>query len=227
VALVALLTTYVIPKFATLYESSQSQLPLVTVYVVAVSKAVENNLSWVGPLLLTVALGFFFWRRTDHGREVLDGLLLRLPIIGDIIRQSTTVRFCRSAATLLNGGLPLLESLDIASEVIGNRRIARTMPDVVRGIQEGKTLVEVLEQAGWLPPLATDMIGVGEQSGALVTMLDEVAQFYEAELDVKIASLTALVEPVVLTFMGAIVLIVVMALYLPILNFATGGAVAR
>jgi type II secretory pathway component PulF len=123
--------------------------------------------------------------------------------------------------------LPLLESLDIASEVIGNRRIARTMPDVVRGIQEGKTLVEVLEQAGWLPPLATDMIGVGEQSGALVTMLDEVAQFYEAELDVKIASLTALVEPVVLTFMGAIVLIVVMALYLPILNFATGGAVAR
>jgi type II secretory pathway component PulF len=101
------------------------------------------------------------------------------------------------------------------------------MPDVVRGIQEGKTLVEVLERAGWLPPLATDMIGVGEQSGALVTMLDEVAQFYEAELDVKIASLTALVEPVVLTFMGAIVLIVVMALYLPILNFATGGAVAR
>ncbi len=227
VALVALLTTYVIPKFASLYEASQSELPLVTVYVVALSKVVENNLSWAGPVLLAALLGFFLWRRTPQGREALDTLLLKLPIVGDIIRQSTTVRFCRSAATLLNGGLPLLESLDIASEVIENRRIAKTMPEVVRGIQEGQTLAEMLERAGWLPPLALDMIGVGEQSGALVTMLEEVAQFYEAELDVKIASLTALVEPVVLTLMGAIVLIVVLALYLPILNFATGGAAVR
>ncbi len=227
IALVALLTTYVIPKFATLYESSNSQLPLVTVYVVAVSKAVESNASWLGLTLLAAIIGFFVWRRTPQGREVLDGLLLKTPVIGDIIRQSTTARFCRSAATLLNGGLPLLESLDIASEVIGNRRIAKTMPDVTRGIQEGQTLVDTLERAQWMPALATDMIGVGEKSGSLVTMLDEVAQFYEAELDVKIASLTALIEPIVLGFMGAIVLIVVMALYLPILSFATGGAAAR
>ncbi|MFQ3582727.1 MAG: type II secretion system F family protein [Chloracidobacterium sp.] len=227
VALVALLTTYVIPKFATLYESSNTELPLVTVYVVTVSKAVEGNLVWLGPTLFITIVGFFIWRRTTHGRSTLDAFFLKLPIIGDIIRQSTTARFCRSAATLLNGGLPLLESLDIASEVIGNRRIARTMPDVVRGIQEGQTLVDVLERANWMPALATDMIGVGEKSGSLVTMLDEVAQFYEAELDVKIASLTALIEPIVLGFMGTIVLIVVMALYLPILSFATGGAAVR
>lgn len=227
IALVVLLTTYVIPKFATLYESSNSKLPTVTVYVVAVSKAVENNIAWLAPTLAAALIGFFIWRRTARGREILDGLLLKLPIVGDIIRQSTTARFCRSAATLLNGGLPLLESLDIAAEVIGNRRIARTMPDVVRGIQEGQTLVETLERAGWMPALATDMIGVGEKSGSLVTMMDEVAQFYEAELDVKIASLTALIEPIVLGFMGTIVLIVVMALYLPILSFVTEGGVGR
>ncbi|OYT70706.1 MAG: hypothetical protein CFK52_10235 [Chloracidobacterium sp. CP2_5A] len=224
IALVALLTTYVIPKFATLYESSNSELPLVTVYVVAVSKAIESNVYWLGPTLLAAIIAFFAWRRTTQGRAILDGLFLKVPVVGDIIRQSTTARFCRSAATLLNGGLPLLESLDIASEVIGNRRIAKTMPDVTRGIQEGQTLVDALERAKWMPALATDMIGVGEKSGSLVTMLDEVAQFYEAELDVKIASLTALIEPIVLGFMGTIVLIVVLALYLPILSFATGGA---
>ncbi len=227
IALVILLTTYVIPKFATLYESSNSTLPAVTVYVVTVSKAVENNITWLGPALALALISFLIWQRTPQGREMLDRLLLKLPIVGDIIRQSTTARFCRSAATLLNGGLPLLEALDIAAEVIGNRRIAQTMPEVVRGIQEGQTLVETLERAQWMPALATDMIGVGEKSGSLVTMMDEVAQFYEAELDVRIASLTALIEPIVLGFMGTIVLIVVMALYLPILSFVTEGAAGR
>jgi type IV pilus assembly protein PilC len=221
--LVTLLTTYVIPKFATLYESSGSELPQVTLVVVGFSKFVEGNLAWLLPVLIVGAVGFFLWRRTERGKRSLDLLLLRLPVVGDLIRQGTTARLARSAATLLGGGLTLLEALEIASEVIGNRGIGETMPSVMREIREGQPLTESLERAGWLPAMALDMIGVGEKSGSLGTMLEEVAEFYDAELDVRISSLTALIEPVVLGVMGAIVLTVVLALYLPILQFVADG----
>jgi type IV pilus assembly protein PilC len=215
--------TYVIPKFASLYESSGSELPQVTLVVVGFSKFVEGNLSWLLPVLIVGVVGFFLWRRTERGKRSLDLLLLRLPVVGDLIRQGTTARLARSAATLLGGGLTLLEALEIASEVIGNRGIGETMPGVMREIREGQPLTESLERAGWLPAMALDMIGVGEKSGSLGTMLEEVAEFYDAELDVRISSLTALIEPVVLGVMGAIVLTVVLALYLPILQFVADG----
>lgn len=223
VLLVTLLTTYVIPKFATLYESSDARLPQVTIIVVAISKFIESNLFWIVPILIIGVIGFFIWRKTEAGRGVIDRALLRLPIVGDLIRQGTTARLARGMATLLGGGLTLLEALEIASEVIGNRGIGTTMPRVMQDIREGQPLTESLERAGWLPPMAIDMVGVGEKSGSLGTMLSEVADFYDAELDVRISSLTALIEPVVLSVMGAIVLTVVLALYLPILQFVAAG----
>lgn len=221
IALVTLLTTYVIPKFATLYDSSGSKLPVITLYVVGVSRFVEGNLTWIAPALLLSGVGIFFWQRTEGGREALDRFALQMPLIRDLIKQSTTTRLSRSAATLLGGGLTLLESLEIASEVIGNRTLARTMDVVMREIREGQPLTESLERAGWMPPMALDMIGVGEKSGSLQTMLDEVAQFYDAELDVRLSALTALIEPIVLVFMGTVVLTVLLALYLPILQFVS------
>jgi type IV pilus assembly protein PilC len=223
VMLVALLTTYVIPKFASLYESQNAELPKITVVVVGISKVAENNLYWLLPALLIGAIAFYFWQRTDAGRSVIDRALLRLPIVGDLIRQATTARLSRGMATLLGGGLTLLEALEISSEVIGNRGLAATMPRVLQDIREGQPLTESMERAAWLPPMAVDMIGVGEKSGSLGTMLAEVADFYDAELDVRVASLTALIEPLVLAVMGAIVLAVVLALYLPILQFVTAG----
>ncbi|MBI4752099.1 MAG: type II secretion system F family protein [Acidobacteria bacterium] len=218
-ALVTLLTTYVIPKFATLYESSNTKLPLITQYVVAVSKYTQDNLIWIAPLLLVIGLAFTIWRKTPTGELAIDRFLLKVPVIGDVIRQTTISRMARSMATLLAGGLTLLEALEISTEVVSNRVLSDSMVQVMRQIREGQSLIDSLEQAGWVPPMAMDMIGVGEKSGSLGTMLDEVAVFYDAELDLRLSTLTTLIEPIVLIFMAAVVLTVLLALYLPILQF--------
>ncbi len=219
IALVILLTVYVIPKFASLYDSAGSQLPALTQYVVAVSLFFQQHFYWIAPLVIVGVVATYFWQRTPAGRDTIDRILLKLPVVGDIIRQSTTARLSRSMATLLAGGLTLLESLEIASESVTNQALGETMVTIVRQIREGQSLLTALENAAWLPAMAMDMIGVGEKSGALGQMLDEVAFFYDAELDVRMTSLTALIEPIVLAVMGGVVLTVLLALYLPILQF--------
>ncbi|HNB69630.1 MAG TPA: type II secretion system F family protein [Acidobacteriota bacterium] len=218
-ALVGLLTTYVIPKFATLYESSNTKLPLITEYVVGISKYTQENLAWIAPLVLVAGVAFTLWKRTPAGELAIDRFLLKLPVMGDVIRQTTISRMARSMATLLAGGLTLLESLEISTEVVSNRVLSDSMVQVMRQIREGQSLIDSLEQAGWVPAMAMDMIGVGEKSGSLGTMLDEVAVFYDAELDLRLSTLTTLIEPIVLIFMAAVVLTVLLALYLPILQF--------
>lgn len=221
IALVIMLTTYVIPKFATLYESSDTKLPWVTEFVVGVSKYVQDNIPWIAPVIIGGGIALYIWKRTENGQLTIDKLMLRLPLVGDIIRQITIARLTRSMATLLAGGLTLLEALEISSEVVSNRILLETMIQVSRQIREGQSLTDALDQTGWIPPMAMDMIGVGEKSGSLGTMLDEVATFYDAELDVRLSSLTTLIEPIVLIFMASVVLTVLLALYLPILQFVS------
>ncbi|MBX7218997.1 MAG: type II secretion system F family protein [Blastocatellia bacterium] len=221
IGLVVMLTTYVIPKFATLYESTESKLPAITEYVVGVSKFTQDNLIWLAPLLIGGLVAGYLWGKTEAGGLLIDTALLKVPLVGDIIRQTTAARLTRSMATLLAGGLTLLEALEISSEVVTNRVLLATMVQTLRLIREGQSLTEALDQAGWLPPMAMDMIGVGEKSGSLTTMLDEVATFYDAELDVRLSSLTTIIEPIVLVFMASVVLTVLLALYLPILQFVS------
>jgi type IV pilus assembly protein PilC len=215
--LIFILTTVVIPQFSQLY-GDQASLPTITVYVVAVSNFVQDNIYVIVPVFLVAVTGFWFWRKTEGGRLTIDRGLLALPIIGDLIKDMTTARFARSMATLLAGGLTVPDAVEIALDAVTNRELIRRSGSVLQRIREGKTLTESLEVAGWVPELATDMIGVGESAGALQPMFDEVASFFDAELDVRLSALTTLIEPAILIFMGGLVMIILLALYLPILT---------
>ncbi len=216
--LVILMTTYVIPKFASLYEGGSNKLPYITQVVVAISNCISDNMMWIAPLLIASAVFVALWRRTEEGKLKIDELMLKLPLVGELIRQNTTSQLCRSLATLLAGGITLLESFEIASESVTNRALRRSMNLVAAKMRTGQPFTESLQDAGWLPELALDMIGVGERSGSLREMLDEVANFFDAELDVRLTALTALIEPIILAVMGGVVMTILLAMYLPILE---------
>jgi type IV pilus assembly protein PilC len=218
VGLIVLMTTYIIPKFASLYETTSNQLPALTKLVVGVSNTVRDNLLWLGPLVIGLLVFIYFWRRTETGQFKIDEWMLKTPVLGELIRQNTTAQLTRSLATLLAGGITLLEAFEIASESVTNRALRKTMLIVAVKIRSGQSFTDSLQEAGWVPPLALDMIGVGERSGSLREMLDEVASFFDAELDVKLTAYTALIEPIILVVMGSVVMTILLAMYLPILE---------
>lgn len=224
IGLIVLMTTYVIPKFATLYEGGNNKLPWLTQVVVGVANNARDNIAWIAPLLIISIIATLIWRRTENGRYKVDEWMLKLPILGELVRQHTTAQLCRSLATLLAGGITLLESFEIASESVTNRALRKTMLMVAARLRTGENFTESLQLAGWFPPLALDMIGVGERSGSLREMLDEVANFFDAELDVKITGLTALIEPIILVVMGSVVMTILLAMYLPILELMNNSS---
>lgn len=218
VGLVIFMTTVVIPKFASIYEGTAGQLPGITLAVVSISNGVKNNLTWLVPLVIIISGAITLWKRTEKGKLKIDEWLLKLPMIGELICQSTIAQLSRSLATLLAGGINLLEAFEIASESVTNRALRKTMIIAASRIRGGEPFTESLKDTNWVPPLALDMINVGERSGSLREMLDEVANFYDAELDLRLSTLTSLIEPVILVVMGAVVMTILLAMYLPILQ---------
>lgn len=223
--LVAVMTGFVIPRFRIIYEDFGGELPLITQIVLGIGQGVRENLLWGIPVLLALIGGLAVWRRTERGRAALDALLLKLPIIGPIVRDLSVSQLARSLATLLQGGITLVESFRVASETLTNRVLARSSSLVLRRIQEGQAFAESLEEAGWFPPLAVDIVRVGERAGSLKEMLDELANFYDAELEVKLNQVTTLIQPVMLVLMAGLVTFVLLAMYLPLFTFiSTLGA---
>ncbi len=217
IILVTLLSTYVIPKFMQLYAGAGADaLPTITVIVVSVAGFISGNLAWLVPLIAGLVIAALLWRRTPNGRFTIDKWILKTPVAGETIRMLTTAQFTRSLATLLAGGITLPESVEIASESITNRALRRASEGVLAGIREGRPFTESLAAAGWISELALDMIGVGERSGALREMLDEVANFYDSEVDVRLNAITTFIEPVILIFMGGLVMTILLAMYLPL-----------
>ena len=221
--LITVLTTFVIPRFSTIYENMNAELPWITVMVVSTSSAIGSNITWLGPLVLGLIIGLVLWRRTENGRRTMDRMILKLPIIGELVRQMTTAQVSRSLATLLAGGITLVESFQIALKSISNRELLRRSEPVGPQIREGKSFSDGLASAGWVPELASDMIGVGERSGSLREMLDEVASFYDAETEVKLGQLTTFIEPAILVSMGLIVVTILLAIYLPLLQMVSSA----
>jgi type IV pilus assembly protein PilC len=220
-ALISLLTTFVIPQFSLLYDSLGGDLPAVTTFVVGVSSAVRANIYWILPGLLISGASIYSWRRTENGRRTMDRWVLKIPVLGDLIRQLTTAQFTRSLGTLLRGGLTLVESLQIALQSISNRELLRSTEPALSKVREGKPFTESLASAGWTPELAIDMIGVGERSGSLREMLDEVSGFYDAETETKLGQLTSLLEPTILLVMAGVVITILLAIYLPLLQMVS------
>jgi type IV pilus assembly protein PilC len=219
--LITILTTFVIPQFSSLYENMGGELPAVTIFVVGVSGAVRENIYWLLPSLLITGAGIYSWRRTENGRRTMDRWVLRIPIVGDLIKQLTTAQLSRSLATLLAGGITVVESFQIALQSVSNRDLLRSTEPALSKIREGKPFTESLAAAGWVPALAVDMIGVGERSGSLREMLDEVAGFYDAETETKLGQLTSLIEPTILLGMAGVVITILLAIYLPLLQMAS------
>lgn len=219
--LIGVLTTFVIPQFSSLYDNMGADLPGITTFVVSLSTFSRDNLIWLGPLAIGVVALLTFWRRTENGRRTMDRWVLKVPIVGDLVRQMTTAQLSRSLATLLAGGITLVESFQIALASVSNRELLRATEPALPKVREGKPFTESLSDAGWMPPLAVDMIGVGERSGSLREMLDEVAGFYDAETEVKLGQLTTFIEPAILITMGGIVVTILLAIYLPLLQMVS------
>ncbi|HZH31118.1 MAG TPA: type II secretion system F family protein [Pyrinomonadaceae bacterium] len=228
--MVTFLTTYVVPRMARLFEGFGRNLPTITLVVVSLSNWMAANIWWFAPLIVISAVAFWFWSKTPHGRLAIDRAVLKLPIAGNLVIQLSVAQVTRSLSTLLAGGITLVDSWEIASEAITNKELRARSTRILPMIREGRSFTESLESANWIPELGLDMIGVGERSGSLREMLDEVATFYDAESEVRLEQLTTVLEPAILLVMGGVVITILLAIYLPIIQSisnVSGGPGAR
>jgi len=224
IGMAAFLTIYVVPRMASVFVGFKTELPVVTVIVVGISNFVAGNIYWLLPLLLVAGALFGWWSRTPSGQLKVDAALLKIPIIGTLIRQLAIAQVTRSLATLLAGGITLVESWEIASESITNLALRSRSTAILPRLREGQSFLDSLETSGWMPALALDMIGVGERSGSLREMLEEVAMFYDAEAEVRLEQLTTVMEPAILLVMGGVVITILLAIYLPIIQTITNAS---
>ncbi len=223
--MVGFLTLYIVPRMSDLFKSlsASKALPTVTLVVLWFSNTVINNFIWLLPLSIIVGVAVFVWLRTPGGKLLLHKFLLRIPVAGQLIRNMTTAQLSRSLSTLLSGGITVPESWEISSQSINNLELRRRSLGVSAMIREGRGFTEALEKANWMPELGLDMIGIGERSGSLREMLDEVATFYDAEAEVRLEQFTTLLEPLILLFMAGIVVTILLAIYLPIIQMISSG----
>jgi type IV pilus assembly protein PilC len=221
--IVTYLVTFVVPKFGMLYRDLGVELPTPTKVLVAVTVDYRYYiLGFVGLLVLT-ALGVFFWSRSEQGGLAFDRLKFRMPVVGPTLLKFQVAQFCRTLATLLTGGTPLVSALATASESIGSPLVKGTVVQATQMVREGESLHGALAANRVMPEMALDMIEVGESSGALAPMLNSVAEFFEEEVTLKLGAMVALIEPMILVGMGLLVAGILISLYLPIFSFSLNG----
>jgi type IV pilus assembly protein PilC len=223
--MVGFLSLYIVPRMSDLFKSlaANRTLPTVTLVVLWFSNGIVNNIVWLLPLALIVGLALFVWLRTNSGKLLMHKVFLKIPIGGQLIRNMATAQLARSLSTLLSGGITVPDSWEITSQAINNLELRRRSQGVLHMIREGRGFTEALDKANWMPALALDMIGIGERSGSLREMLDEVATFYDAEAEVRLEQFTTLLEPLILLFMAGIVVTILLAIYLPIIQMISNG----
>jgi len=221
-AVLAVLLGYVIPSFKTIFKDlgSKDELPALTQMVIWVSEAFIGNIGWV--LLFGVAAvgSLVYAYRTPRGRKAFHRALLWLPIIGPVVRKIAVARFTRTLGTLLSSGVPILDAMDIVARTAGNVIIEEAVLYTRQRVSEGKNMAEPLTETNVFPSMVVQMVGVGEQTGALDAMLSKIADFYEEEVDVAVAALTSLIEPAMMVGIGGTVGVVLIAMYLPIFSLA-------
>jgi type IV pilus assembly protein PilC len=215
VGLVAILLVWVIPQFKSFYEGLGAELPLATRMLLALATTVRANLLWIVLGLGLLVLSAASWLRREGSGVALDRALLRLPYFGGLMRMYATSQLMRTLSTLLAGGLPLLNALEVAAASIGNRAMAQAVGAATGRIREGASLTTALESTGMIEALPLEMVKVGEQTGALGDMLNAISDFYDEELDTRMATVLSLVEPVLLVLMAVVVAAMLLAFYLP------------
>ncbi len=219
--LVVFLVTYVVPTFAQLYSTMSAELPAMTRYLIAVGVTAKNYVLVFAAAFAAAVLLFRLWARTESAQEKLDRIRLHAPILGRIWIMYQVGQFARVLSTLLVGGIPLVQALETASESMGSSLIRRSLEKTKRMVREGQPLSAGVSSTGVFPGLAIDMIEVGESTGALPSMLNSVAEFYEEDVTIRMTAVLALIEPIIMLFMGLFVAFVLVALYLPIFSLAS------
>jgi type IV pilus assembly protein PilC len=222
--IVTYLVTGVIPKFAMLYRDLGVQLPGPTKLLVSVTVDYRFYILGLIAAVFLTMLGVFFWSRSEEGGIAFDRMKFRIPVLGETLLKFQVAQFCRTLATLLTGGTPLVSALQTASESITSRLLQGTVGRATQMVREGESLHGALSSSRVMPELALDMIEVGESSGALAPMLNSVAEFYEEEVSLRLGAMVAVIEPVILIFMGLLVAFILISLYLPIFSFSISGA---
>lgn len=222
VLVIAIIMIFVVPTFSKMFSQLGGTLPLPTRIVINLS----NFIAGIGGLLILGGIIAFIIfivqvRRTEKGRYIIDSILLKLPIFGVLLNKVAVAKFTRTLGTLVSSGVPILDGLEITAKTSGNKVIEYAIMEVRKGVVGGKTLAEPITKAKVFPPMVTHMIAVGESTGALDAMLSKIADFYDDEVDASVSNLTAMMEPLLMIFLGTTVGFIVIAMYLPIFKLIT------
>ncbi len=219
ILLLAVMLLFIVPAFQNMFEQMGAKMPALTKAVVGLSHLLA---SWKG-LLIIVALGFAVWgirkwMKTETGRRKFDAFKLKMPAVGPLFHKLSMSRFSRTLGTLVSSGVPILQALEITSATVGNKIVADQVDRVRSGVKEGDSIAGPLSKSTVFPPMVTQMLAIGEETGALDTMLNKVADFYDSEVSATVESLTSILEPILIVGLGATVGLIVISLYMPIFS---------
>jgi type IV pilus assembly protein PilC len=208
----------VIPTFAAMFAGLGAQLPLPTRVVIALSDNLVKFIPFIVPGFVVIGYALKQYYGTNGGRHTIDALVLKLPVLGMLMRKIAVARFCRTLSTLISSGVPILDGLEITAKTAGNAIVEDAIMVTRTSIERGETIAAPLKETAVFPPMVTQMIGVGEATGALDAMLSKIADFYEEEVDVAVAGLLTLLEPIMIALLGGVVGGIVIAMYMPIFD---------
>jgi len=220
VIVVAVILIWVIPVFSQLFRDAGVKLPGMTLFVMNMSDFAKSYFHWMLAGLFILFYGLRRFRRTTRGRNFFDQLLLRLPVFGILLRKIAVARFTRTLSTMLSSGVPILDGLEVVAATAGNSVVEKAIREARLSISEGRPVADPLAETGVFPPMVTQMIAVGEATGALDNMLAKIADFYDDEVDTAVGSLTAMLEPLLILFLGITIGGLLVAMYLPIFQLA-------
>jgi len=220
IIVVAVILIWVIPVFSRLFQDAGVKLPAMTLFVMNVSDFTKNYFHWMIAGLILLFFGLRQFRKTPRGRDIFDRLLLRMPVFGVLIRKVAVARFTRTLGTMLSSGVPILDGLDVVAATAGNSVVEKAIRNARLSISEGRPVAEPLAETRVFPPMVTQMIAVGEATGALDTMLAKIADFYDEEVDSAVGVLTSMLEPLLILFLGVTIGGLLVAMYLPIFQLA-------
>jgi type IV pilus assembly protein PilC len=222
VLLLVIMLVFVVPAFEKMFSDMGANLPFLTKIIMGMSHFL---VSWKGAIfVILLIVGFVFlrrWAKTPKGRRMLDTLKLKLPVFGTLFHKMSLSRFSRTLGTLVSSGVPILQALEITSKTVGNVLVAEAVDNVRAGVKEGDSIARPLGQSALFPPMVTQMLAIGEETGALDTMLNKVSDFYDSEISATVEALTSLLEPILIVFLGLVVGTIVIALYMPIFSLIT------
>ncbi len=216
--ILAAMLLFIVPQFKTIYASLNGTLPLPTRILLKVSDLLRHDFIFVAIAVGGIVYALRRYKKTPAGREQWDRLKLRIPIFGSLFQKTALARFSRTLAVLSKSGVPILQSLDVVADTVNNSLMAKAIRDVQASVKQGESLAKPLSRHSVFPPMVVQMLAVGEETGALDTMLEKVSSFYDDEVTAAVDSLTATIEPAMIFLVGGMVGLAVIALYLPMFN---------